>query len=185
MKRLLVGGAVLALGIGSMASAQAAPAVYKVTGGGQITELTSDGEPVAGPGNTIAFNAQADDAAGNNAKGQVQYIDRTAGRGLEQERFHGYVTCVVTMQSQNKMPAMARVQGQMRGEASSTTVDFTIDVIDNGQGSMAEMDMISFRQGAGPADEDGDGDTSCDTGDDFDADGSLGRGNVQIHKNTP
>ena len=177
MKRIVVSGAVLALAIGGVQAATAAPSVVKVTGGGQITEVSPEGVVAPGAGNTIAFNAQAEDAAGDVAKGQVQYIDRTAGNGRDQQRYHGYVTCVF------REGNMARIQGQMRGEAETTTVDFTIDVVDNGQGGTAEgFDMIAFRLGA-PADvDDQDSDATGDVSEDFKADGSLGRGNVKIHE---
>jgi hypothetical protein len=70
---------------------------------------------------------------------------------------------------------------------TSNGIPFRIDVIDNGQGSAADNDLIVVRQG--PAAQDGGDDDSSDTAlcDDEDetADADLSRGNVKIHKAGP
>ncbi len=172
MKRVLISAAVLSLAVAGASQASAAPSVYKVTGGGQITSTTTP----TGAGDTIAFTAQSADATGDNAKGQLQYNQRSG----TPTKFHGVISCVVVAAAEDGMPAMARLEGTMRGEADTAATHFVVDVVDDGQGN-GTMDMISLRKGFVP-DEDDDGDTSCDTDDEFDGSASLGRGNVKIHK---
>ena len=171
MKRVLLGATTVALACVAMIPAQAAPSVIKVTGGGQITST----ETPTGAGDTIAFTAQTDRADGNAAKGQLQYNQRSG----TPEKFHGVISCVFATVSESGQ-AIARIEGTMRGEVDSATTHFVVDVVDDGQGQDT-MDMISLRKGY-VADEDDDGDTSCDPGDEFDGSASLGRGNVKIHK---
>ena len=172
MKKPLVATAVASLLVGGAFQASAAPAVYKVTGGGQIT---SDG--LQGAGDTIAFTAQSADESGDLAKGQLQYNKRSG----TPEKFHGVVTCVVVQQAQDDMPAMARIEGYMRGETDTAENHFVVDVVDDGQGQDA-MDMVSLRHGYVPDGNDADSDSTCDLDDDFQRNGGLGRGNVKIHK---
>lgn len=172
LKRIVVSAAVLSLAVAGVSSAQAAPAVFKVTGGGQLIEM---GE--TGAGDTIAFSAQSQGEEGADAKGQFQYVDRTDGTGRGQEVVHGTVSCVVVFATEDGMPAMAAIGGQSRdGE------DFRIDVTDDGQGGDA-MDMISVRRGEDARDGEDDGEDTalCDAEDEM-AEMSLGRGNVKIHK---
>ena len=176
MKRTLISGTVLALAVAGMSTGNAAPAVHKVTGGGQITSATQ-----TGAGSTIAFTAQSQGAEGSAAKGQFQLQLRNATTGAK-ETVHGTVTCVVVFATEDGMPAMAAIGGQSRGGE-----DFRIDVTDDGQGRDA-MDMVSVRRGdaardgrdmeipGAPMDE-----SLCDSEDEM-ADMSLGRGNVKIHK---
>ena len=171
MKRALISSAVLALAVAGVHGAAAAPSVYKVTGGGQITS-----EDLQGAGDTIAFTAQTADPSGNNAKGQLQYNKRSGTA----EKFHGVITCVSVVQATDDTPAKARLEGTMRGETDSAATHFVVDVIDDGQGGDT-MDLVSLRHGNAD-DSDGDNDTTCDLDDDFDASGGLGRGNVKIHK---
>jgi hypothetical protein len=170
LKRVLLGAATVALACAGMIPAQAAPAVYKVTGGGQ----TLIGE--TGAGNTIAFSAQSQGAEGTDAKGQFQYVDRTGGNGQDQVKAHGNVTCVVVYQGAEGMPATAVIGGETRdGEA------FRIDVTDNGAGGDGVDDNILVRFGP---DAEGDEAGLCDAEDQPEDDEllTLARGNVTIHK---
>jgi hypothetical protein len=127
----------------------------KVTGGGQVLLGTK------GAGNQIAFTAQQ---KGSEATGQVQTIDRSAGKGTAQVKFHGVVDCVEVEGN------MAKVGGHKKGG----TQRFTLLVQDNGQGAAADPDMIAFKKGDAA-------DPTCDPGNDDD-DGlmALGRGNAQV-----
>ena len=194
MKRIVVSGAVLALAIGGVQAATAAPSVYKVTGGGQITEFVVPGEgdeedtvtPLSqGAGDTIAFSAQqlteGEMADGSNAKGQFQYVDRIQdaetgkGTGKGQEVIHGTVSCVVVYSYPGSEEGGYAVIG---GENREGTEKFRIEVTD-GSATGSGADMIAVRRGADAATEDG---SLCD--DREPAEGlALGRGNVKIHKN--
>ena len=169
MKRLVVGGAVLALGIGGMGLSQAAPAGEKVTGGGQIL---ADNQ-TTGAGSTIAFNAQQ---SADDIKGQVQYILRSGGTGKGQNARHGEITCVNVITPGDG--GTARLGGIFEHDPAQS---FVIDVTDGGEGAGDAADMISIREGEA-ADTDGDGDATCNDSGDFQDGVALGRGNVQIHK---
>lgn len=153
MKRLLVGGAILALGIGSMGISQAAPAEYKVTGGGQIIVDTEE-MPASGPGQTIAFTAQSapTEADPEAARGQFQYNSH------EGVKFHGTVLCL----------AVDGKRATLAGEQRDGT-PFQVDVLDNGQGSEPD-DMIMLTE---PDD--------ADCSEPEDPSMQLGRGNVKVH----
>jgi hypothetical protein len=170
MKRLVVGTTVLALGIVGMSASSAAPAITKITGGGQ-TLVPADG----GAGDTIAFTAQTDGTP-EGVKGQFQYVDRTGGTGQGQTVYHGTVTCVALLPSDG--PNVGVIGGESDG------VPFRIDVIDNGQGSNASNDLIVVRHGAA-AQDGGDNDQNdtalCDDETET-ANADLSRGNVKIHK---
>jgi len=170
VKRLVVTGAVLALGVAGMSAGSAAPAVTKITGGGH-TLVPTDG----GAGDTIAFTAQTDGTP-EGVKGQFQYVDRTGGTGQGQKVYHGRVTCVALLPSDG--PNVGVIGGFSDG------VPFRIDVIDNGQGSAAENDLIVVRQGDAAQDggDDDSGDTALCDNEDETADADLSRGNVKIHK---
>src|SRR5256885_11608161 len=60
----------------------------RVTGGGQ--------NPLGGatgPGNTIAFEAHQQ-GSGSTATGNVQFIDRSAGTGQDQVKYHRTIECL-------------------------------------------------------------------------------------------
>lgn len=165
MKRILISGAVLAVAIAGVSTAQAAPSTTKVTGGGQ-TLVPMGG----GAGDTIAFTAQTD---GTTVKGQFQDVDRGGtGTGQGQTVTHGVVTCVVVFGDDRGMAVI--------GGESRDGVRYRIDVVDQGQGAQG-MDMIMVSQGDEIMDEDGDGNL-CDPDDAPEELPALDRGNVKIHK---
>jgi hypothetical protein len=153
----------------------------KVTGGGQVIASGS-----SGAGNTIGFNAQQNGAFVSSiapAKGQLQIVDRTAGTGQAQVKFHGGVTCIRDFTDDNGTAdpsddeVYIRFGGYQKVKGKSTTTPFTTDVQDNGEGIAAvEADVILFRKrlvGDQPCDDsDATSDWSTTT---------LGRGNVQQH----
>jgi hypothetical protein len=125
----------------------------KVTGGGQIL-LSTDAK---GAGSTIAFTAQG---TAEGAKGQVQYIDRSAGG---KEKFHGSVTCL------DVQGTYGVIGGTLTKGATEDAPYFVVRVVDNGQGG---GDMVEFNaSGDAPA---------CDAGDDNQPEMALGRGNAQV-----
>jgi hypothetical protein len=167
VKRFALTTAALAVATAGMSTASAAPAVYKVTGGGQ-TLVPAEG----GAGDTIAFSAQSQGEEGSAAKGQFQYQDRTGGTGKDHVTVHGTVSCVVVYS--NGDGGMAAIGG-----TSTDGVPFRIDVTDNGSGGDGTPDMILVRQGA---DATGDDSALCDADDQPDETFDLSRGNVTIHK---
>jgi curli biogenesis system outer membrane secretion channel CsgG len=154
----LLAASIAALFAVGAVSATSAPAA-KVTGGGQTLNGTT------GAGDTIAFVAQDTDAdAGNVARGQVQYVDRTdTGQTVK----HGLVTCLtVTANS-------ARLGGDW-ADGSGT---FEVLVEDNGEGANAPDDMI----GVYPTAESNCEDDDDNSGEDDDTTVALARGNAQVH----
>jgi hypothetical protein len=168
LKRTIVIGAVLTLAVAGMSAGSAAPAVYKVTGGGQTLVGTT------GAGNTIAFTAQSAGAEGEAAKGQFQLQLRDAA---EREGIHGEITCV-QVYSYTADGGVAVLGGVSRaGEP------FRFDVVDGGEGKDA-TDLIRVSRGAAAqdgADDDEDDTLLCDAEDES-ADTDFARGNVQVHK---
>lgn len=158
IRNVLIAVAVLALAVPGMASAGSR--TDRATGGGQIL-VSTDG----GAGSTIAFTAQGTPVA---AKGQVQFIDRTAGTGQSQVKYHGIVECILVNGN------TAEIAGHERGSATP----FTLRVVDNGEGAGAN-DMIFFDDVAD--------DRRCatDDNDDEDATVALARGNAQVYDSTP
>jgi hypothetical protein len=146
---------VFALSIAALPGAAGAGAsVDRATGGGQILFSTR------GAGNTIAFTARG---TSQDASGQVQFLDRSAGNGQDQERFHGTVTCI------DAMGNAAKIAGVLtNGEP------FNLFVEDNGEGATADADVIFFDTMAESPDCDFDEPDS----DDLEA---LARGNAQVY----
>jgi hypothetical protein len=160
----------------------------KVTGGGQVIGSSQ----TAGPGDTIAFNAQqvgpfSGDVA--PAKGQLQVLQRNpSGGGQAQVKYHGIVTCIRTFTYDNETPAdtsddetYIRFGGTTKRTTSNPPAPaaprFTVDTQDNGEGLNAlGADMIFFRTRGGSDDpcDDSDPATSLRSS-------TLARGNVQQH----
>jgi hypothetical protein len=149
----IAGVAALAISSGSATAGNG----DKVTGGGKVLFSTEDVKA-----STIAFTAQGTVDA---AKGQVQLIDRSAGGGQSQTRFHGVVTCVETGDN------FGVVSGYERG--NPTGPEFLLRVIDNGQGAAAEDDLIAFDQMTE--------ENTCGEGDDDDElSAALAKGNAKV-----
>ncbi len=202
MKRLVVGGAVVALGIGTIglaSAAQPAESGFKVTGGGQIIAQNAQGA-----GDTVGFNAQeieGDDprSRGDNndaARGQFQYVPRGQSSNTKQpatEKFHGVVTCLISggeavaneraegdRYEEELSQGMARFGGFVRGtEGDGSPVFFTVDVTDNGQGGNAQDDLILVRITNEPCADNPENEQRDEPEDLL----RLGRGNVKIHNN--
>ena len=151
MKRVL-GAAVSMVAALSLPIAASAGSGDKATGGGQILFASK------GAGNTIAFTAQG---TADDAKGQIQFIDRSGGNGREQVKYHGDVTCIIVEGT------VAKIAGVLRNGDS-----FNLYVEDTGEGH-GNADPIYFD---GMAD-----DPSCEF-DDPDSDDlqALARGNAQV-----
>ena len=152
---------VVALAAGSLLAlplvAEAGSGTPRSTGGGQIL-FSTDG----GAGNTIAFNAHG----GAAPKGQLQKIDRSAGNGQAQVKFHGVVDCYRVINANS-----AEFGGYNRDDTGDR---WTVVVTDNGEGANATgADMIAFEDTAMDMCEqdNNDGNMSMD----------LGRGNVQVY----
>jgi hypothetical protein len=149
----------------------AAPAAFKVTGGGQTLNGST------GAGDTIAFVAQQYPTADDDqaARGQVQYIDRNDD-GTKVVR-HGQVQCLVAGseldENGDPIPNSGRLAGTWEDRDGGGT--FEIAVVDNGEGANADDDVIGVYPEAEP-------DCVNDDGDDDDATTALARGNVQVHK---
>jgi hypothetical protein len=139
----------------SVTGASAGSPNDRVTGGGQTLVGTQ------GAGNTIAFNAQT---TADGAKGQVQVVDRSAGTGQSQVRFHGIVDCVTVNGNS------AEIYGHKRDDAGD---DFTIYVMDNGEGAAANNDLVFLNDNP---------QSPCELADDDDqGDVELARGNAQVY----
>jgi hypothetical protein len=154
IRNLLIAVAVLALAVPGMASAGSR--TDRATGGGQILVSTK------GAGSTIAFTAQGTPDA---AKGQVQVIDRAAGKGQDQVKFHGIVECILVVGN----------TAEIAGVERDTEDPFTLRVVDSGEGAAAAADTIYFD------DVEDDGRCESDDNDDDDAQVALARGNAQVY----
>ena len=122
----------------------------KATGGGQILVGSN-------AGSTIAFTAQGTTEA---AKGQVQFIDRTVGKGQSQIKYHGVVDCIEVIGN------FAVIGGETRNGTP-----FTLRVEDNGEPNQG-LDMIQFETNS---------EFMCgDEEEDDPPEMSLGRGNAKV-----
>ena len=128
----------------------------KVTGGGQV--LFSDDDVKR---STIAFTAQGTSTA---AKGQVQFIDRSAGTGRDQVKYHGVVDCV-EVEGQ-----YAEVGGYRKGTENLDR--FILRVFDGGEPNQGN-DMIQF-------DNETEDNRCGNDNDDEDPDVALAKGNAQV-----
>jgi len=179
-RRLIAAVAGAALAVPAVAVAQEED-FLKVTGGGQVISM----EQSSGPGDTIAFNAQQTEAQGMEsesaqAKGQLQVINRQPGRGGDQVKFHGTVTCIRTFTDEDDGEMYVRFGGFGR-TSDGDGIPFTVDAQDNGEGATVmgdDEDMIAFRRrGANEEDPCDDSDTATEL-----RDTRLARGNVQVHE---
>jgi hypothetical protein len=148
--------AIAALGALAVAAPANAGNGDKITGGGQILFDSS-----TNAGSTIAFTAQG---TSESAKGQVQFIDRSAGKGKSQVKFHGVVDCVETLGN------FGVASGYPKGDPDGPR--FLLRVVDNGQGSAAEDDGIQFDRETT--------DTCGEAEDDDEVEFSLARGNAKV-----
>ncbi len=177
MKKVLL--FVLAFAIVPSSIAVAESTGLKVTGGGQVIF----GDQNGGPGDTIAFNAQQIAPAPGpmeaaDAKGELQVINRVAGTGLQQTRFHGDVTCIreVTFEDeQGNEQTYVRFGGFEKVRGKRTTTPFTVDTQDNGEGKDND-DYILFRERPQDADPCDDEELETEL-----RSTTLARGNVQAH----
>jgi hypothetical protein len=131
----------------------------KATGGGQIL-LSNDGH---GPGDTIAFTAQARE--NGTVVGNVNVIDRVGDGSGKGVHFRGDVTCIEAVGNTAKIAGVGTYK-------DGTTTGFTLIVTDNGEGSAADNDMITLQYTNDPSceREDGDDDGAVE----------LARGNAQV-----
>jgi hypothetical protein len=134
--------------------AQAGSPTDRATGGGQV--LVGD----RGAGDTIAFTAQG---TADAATGEVQYQDRDGGTGQAQTTYHGDVECL------DVQGDTAKIAGTWEGGGP-----FQLYVVDNGEGSAANDDIVTVISNAP--------DPSCDFDDpDSDDQTALARGNAQVY----
>ena len=98
----------------------------------------------------------------------MQFVDRSAGRGREQVKFHGVVTCLRVMGN----------TAEIAGVERDTDEPFNLRVVDSGEGANAMgADMIEFND---DVDDDNCGD---DNSDDEEPEFVLARGNAQVYDN--
>ena len=129
----------------------------KVTGGGQILIGSS------GAGSTIAFNGQG---TTTDAKGQIQSIDRSAGK-QNQVKIHVAVDCVEVDGAYGILGGFQKKNGKLTGNR------YTLRVVDGGEPNLG-VDIIAFT----PENDDfrcGDPQASND-----EPQTALGRGNAQV-----
>jgi hypothetical protein len=170
MKRLIGLIAVLLLALPVAATAQngkGGQPIYQVSGGGQVIAEAN----LQGPGDTIAFTAQLLDSA--DARGQLQVVNRSGGRGQDQQIFHGRVPCVEPAGEQ-----AARFGGEGVDRRTGEPTEFVVEVTDaDEQGN----DVIVFRQLRETDYDDEDGPCDFEDQDTDLRETRLARGNVKIH----
>ena len=139
------------------ASMVASAGTGKALGGGQ-TDVSS-----RGAGDTIAFTSHLTGGGDDDARGQVQYVDRDGGTGQGQTVYHGTVFCM----------RIAGNTAYIEGDWDRpTTGHFAMFVEDGGEPNQGR-DMIEINPDA-PAPDCSDDDSA---GDEVAA---LARGNVQV-----
>lgn len=143
----------------TLAGSASAGSTDKATGGGQIL-LSSDGR---GPGDTIAFTAQAREDG--TVVGNVNVIDRVNNTGKGGVHFRGDVTCIIAEGNVAKLAGVGEYK-------DGTSTGFTLIVTDNGEGSTADNDTITLQYTDDPTCEREDGDD--------DGAVALARGNAQV-----
>ena len=188
IRNFLIAVAVLAIAVPGFANAQSG---LKVTGGGQ-TFVDSADAATGGPGDTVGFNAIAEEsgAAGETllAKGQFNTVDRdrsaTTARG-QGEHFRGVVTCIRSVDNGDDGAA---VFGGYKAGTDPNAADaplFRVYVVDNGEGGDGSDsdDEIVFEEITGGDADSFEDEGPCD-GDEEDYTSEapvLARGNVQYH----
>jgi hypothetical protein len=132
----------------------------KATGGGKV--IMSDDDVKA---STIAFTAQG---TTDVAKGQVQFIDRSAGAGQNQVKYHGVVDCLEVTGNRAIIGGFRK-----KGDPADEEDRFVLRVVDNGEPNQGQ-DLIQFDNETEAADTCGDDDD--DTNPEF----ALANGNAQV-----
>src|SRR5438128_4146244 len=156
MRVVAAAAAIVAVSVVCMGTALAGAPNGRVTGGGQNMLGAT------GPGSTIAFEAHQ--VSGTTATGNVQVVDRSAGTGQNQTKFHGSVECLFFDSSNS---------AQMYGHDSSGN-PFELFVMDNGEGATGGNDIASFNNNPrGNCSNRDQGDEGSD---------QLFRGNAQVYK---
>ena len=165
-------GAIAALGLATLADA--APAPFQVTGGGQAL-TTADSNGVQGPGDTITFQAFIPErGVSEDSTGKVNIIDRVEGEGGQGDHFRGVVECTF-LETDGLGGGYVELYGS--GIKDDVSRDFVVRIRDNGQGAAAEADQIEFDLSVQePTCED-----SREDENDF-PEFYLARGNAKIHK---
>jgi hypothetical protein len=149
-----LGVAIAAVLVVAGASASAGSPNDRVTGGGQTLVGTT------GAGNTIAFTIQG---AGEDVKGQFQYVDRSGGTGQDQVGWHGTPVCLEVMGSSAKAVISNNDDGSL----------WELLLQDNGEGANADNDIVTLTSDEEP---------SCGSDDDDDdSQVELARGNLQVY----
>lgn len=170
MKRILIAGAIVAVGLG-LSAASAAPSQWKVTGGGQIFADTAATTNGGGPGATLAFTAQG---TGGPARGQLQYNDHDG------VKFHAQVDCLIVTSEDVDEEAgtpdvkVGRIGGTYQGDDDAALENFQLYIEDHDNGGPQNgTELLTFRPDSDSS--------SCDP-DDEEVASQLGRGNIVIHK---
>ena len=148
---VIAGLAVLAITTGSATAGNG----DKVTGGGQV--IFDEGDVKA---STIAFTAQG---TTETAKGQIQFIDRSAGGGQDAVKYHGVVDCLEVTNNYGVIGGYKKRTGGNR---------FVLRVVDNGEPNQG-ADLIQFDN---ETEDNACGDDEDDAAPEF----SLARGNAQV-----
>lgn len=170
MQKLTVLAVMLVSALALALPASAGAPRDRATGGGQIL-VSSEG----GPGSTIAFTAQGNV---DDAKGQIQFIDRTAGTGQNQVRAHFVVTCVSVQAAEDNGGETAAYIGGVNRDNPADTI--ALYVVDNGEGAMADMDIVAIN----PVGNDDSSEGPCgvtEPSDEERATYGLARGNAQTY----
>jgi hypothetical protein len=143
--RLLVAtGVAAALAVPMAANAGSPPAPYLVTGGGQVL-ASSDPSSQMGPGDTIAFIAEAsqepETGTQQPASGSLEVVDTSSSRAGQRPTiiFNGQVECVVPGGENT-----ARFGGVGRAPDGSMQ-PFTVDVTDEERTDGTNTDMVVFQ----------------------------------------
>ena len=133
----------------------------RATGGGQILTPSGNG---GGPGDTLAFNAQARPGTGAGATGQLQYV--THGNNGSNVAAHGTVSCLV-VSTNGSGQGTADIAGTW---TSGLSGNWELQVVDTGEGQ-GNADPVMWNSSDDGACNHNGSPTST----------SFGRGNVQVY----